>query len=149
MIDFCKHEIILSSGYQKLLNIYPPFQRFYHPMLAVNSFENPSQSEGPLWVALIKTMSKDVIWLVWFHPYLLPPPRWLNGKECSCNAEDTVQSLGGLRIPWRRKWQPTPVFSPGESHGQRSLEGYSPWGQEASDTTEAMWHAHTHPSAKF
>ena len=31
------------------------------------------------------------------------------------------------KIPWRRKWQPTPVFLPGESHGQRSLVGYSPW----------------------
>ena len=31
-------------------------------------------------------------------------------------------------IPWRKKWQPTPVFSPGESHGQRNLAGYSPWG---------------------
>ena len=30
------------------------------------------------------------------------------------------------RIPWRRKWQPTPVVLPGESHGQRSLEGYNP-----------------------
>ena len=29
--------------------------------------------------------------------------------------------------PWRREWQPTPVFSPGKSHGQNSLEGYSPW----------------------
>ena len=33
------------------------------------------------------------------------------------------------KIPWRRKWQPTPVFLPGESHGQRSLAGYGPWGQ--------------------
>ena len=32
------------------------------------------------------------------------------------------------KIPWRRKWQPTPVFLPGESHEQRSLAGYSPWG---------------------
>ena len=32
------------------------------------------------------------------------------------------------KILWRRKWQPTPVFLPGESHGQRSLTGYSPWG---------------------
>ena len=32
------------------------------------------------------------------------------------------------KIPWRRAWQPTLVFFPGESHGQRSLEGYSPWG---------------------
>ena len=32
------------------------------------------------------------------------------------------------KIPWRRAWQPTPVFLPGESHGQRSLVDYSPWG---------------------
>jgi len=32
------------------------------------------------------------------------------------------------KIPWNRKWQPTPIFFPGKSHGQRSLEGYSPWG---------------------
>ena len=39
-------------------------------------------------------------------------------------------------ISWRRKWQPTPVFLPGESHGQRSLAGCSPWGRKESDTTE-------------
>ena len=33
------------------------------------------------------------------------------------------------KIPWRREWQPTPVFLPGEFHGQRSLMGYSPWGR--------------------
>ena len=41
------------------------------------------------------------------------------------------------KIPWRRAWQPTPVFLPGESHGQRSLAGYSPWGRKESDLTEA------------
>ena len=41
------------------------------------------------------------------------------------------------KIPWRRAWQTTPVFLPGESHGQRSLMGYSPWGDKESDTTEA------------
>ena len=40
------------------------------------------------------------------------------------------------KILCRRKWQPTPVFLPGESHGQRSLVGYSPWGCKESDTTE-------------
>ena len=39
-------------------------------------------------------------------------------------------------ILWRRKWQPTPVLLPGESHGQRSLVGYSPQGRKESDTTE-------------
>ena len=42
------------------------------------------------------------------------------------------------KIPWRRKWQPTPVFLPGESHGQRSLMGYSPRGRKESDTTEQL-----------
>ena len=40
------------------------------------------------------------------------------------------------KIPWRRKWQPTPVFLSGKSHGQRSLAGYSPWGHKELDTTE-------------
>ena len=44
-------------------------------------------------------------------------------------------------LPWRRAWQPTPVFWPGEFHGQRSLEGYSPWGHKVSETTQATWHA--------
>ena len=39
-------------------------------------------------------------------------------------------------LVWRREWQPTPVFLPGESHGQRSLAGHSPWGPEELDTTE-------------
>ena len=40
------------------------------------------------------------------------------------------------KIPWKRKWQPTPVFLPGESHGQRILAGYSPWSRTELDTTE-------------
>ena len=42
------------------------------------------------------------------------------------------------KIPWRRKWQPTPVFLPGKSQGQKSLAGYSPWGRKESDTTEQL-----------
>ena len=44
------------------------------------------------------------------------------------------------RIPWRKEWLPTPVFLPGEFHGQRSLVGYSPWGRKASDMTERLKH---------
>ena len=40
------------------------------------------------------------------------------------------------KIPWRREWQPTPVFSPGELHEQRSLVCYSPWSLKALDRTE-------------
>jgi len=38
--------------------------------------------------------------------------------------------------PWRRKWQPTPVFLPGKSHGWRSMTGYSPWGGKELNMTE-------------
>ena len=40
------------------------------------------------------------------------------------------------KIPWRRKWQPTPIHLPGKSHGQRSLVDYSPWDHKELDTTE-------------
>ena len=48
--------------------------------------------------------------------------------------ETPVQSLGG-KIPWRWRWQPTPVLLPGEFHGQRSLAGYSPQIPKESDMT--------------
>ena len=47
-------------------------------------------------------------------------------KESACNAGDPGSIPGLGKIPWRRKWQPTPVFLLGEFHGQRSLVGYSP-----------------------
>ena len=54
----------------------------------------------------------------------------------------SVLDTGGMagKIPWRRAWQPTTVFLLGESHGQVSLIGYSPEGQEESDTTSATEH---------
>ena len=63
------------------------------------------------------------------------------GKEAICD----YRSLGRKRfdpwvrkIPWRRTWQPPPVFLPGESHGQRSLVGFSPWSLKELDTTEQL-----------
>ena len=46
------------------------------------------------------------------------------------------------KIPWRRAWQPTPVFLPGKSHRQRSLVGYSPWGLKESKTKQLSMHEH-------
>ena len=48
------------------------------------------------------------------------------------------------KILWRRKWQPTPVFLPGKSHGQKSLTSYSPWSRKELDTTEHTHNTHTH-----
>ena len=64
---------------------------------------------------------------------LLGLPWWLRGQSIcrQCGFNHWVR-----KTPWRRKWQPTPLFLPGESHGQWSLEGYSPWGCKQSDTTE-------------
>ena len=56
-------------------------------------------------------------------------PGGSGSKEYACNAEDLGSVLEG-KIPWRRAWQPSPVFLPGESRGQKSLAGYPPWGRK-------------------
>ena len=53
-------------------------------------------------------------------------PQGQNGKESTCNAGDLQETLAqslDLKIPWGRKWQPTPAFLPGKFHGQGSLAG--------------------------
>ena len=57
-------------------------------------------------------------------------PRWLSGKESACQCRRQGFDPWVRKVPWRRKRQPTSVFLPGESHGQRSLAGYSPWGHQ-------------------
>ena len=51
-----------------------------------------------------------------------------SGKESTCQCRRPRFNLWFGRIPWDRKWQPTPVFLPKKFHGQRSLVDYSPWG---------------------
>ena len=58
-------------------------------------------------------------------------------KNLPAMRETWVQFLV-RKIPWRRAWQPTPVFLPVESLGQRRLVGYSLWGHKESDTTEQV-----------
>ena len=77
--------------------------------------------------------------VAWPQIPLLGFPSGASGKEpvCQCRRHKRCgfnPCVG--KIPWRRKWQPTPVFLPGESHGQRSLMGYSPGGHKESDMTE-------------
>jgi len=52
-------------------------------------------------------------------------------QESACSAGDLGSIPGVGKIPWRRKWKPTPVFLPGEFHGQRSLAGYNLWGHKS------------------
>ena len=66
-------------------------------------------------------------------------PRWCSAEESTCQCRRLETHWFGPwigKIPWRRKWQPTPVSLPGKSYGQRSLVGYSPWGCKESDATE-------------
>ena len=63
-------------------------------------------------------------------------PGGSDGQESACNAGDSGSIPGSGRFPRRWEWQPTPVFLPGEFHGQRSLVSYSPWGHTESDMTE-------------
>ena len=62
-------------------------------------------------------------------------PGCLGGKEPASKCE-RCRFDPWIKILWRRKWQPAPVFMPGESHGQRSLVGYSSWGCKESDVAE-------------
>ena len=57
-------------------------------------------------------------------------PRWFSDKESVCQCRRHGFNPWPGKIPWRSKRQPTPVFLPGKSHGQRSLAGYSPWGHK-------------------
>ena len=74
-------------------------------------------------------------------------PGGASGKEPACPCRRPRRRgfnpwVG--KIPWRRAWTPTPVFLPGESHGQRSLVGCSPWGHRESEMTERLsMHTHT------
>ena len=72
-------------------------------------------------------------------------PRW-----CSANEKDARDDPWVGKITWRKKWQPTLIFLPGEFHGQRSLEGHSLGGHKESDTTEnAHVRAHTRTATRY
>ena len=63
-------------------------------------------------------------------------PGGSDGKEICLQCRRPRFNPWVGQIPWRKEWLLTPVFLPGEFHGQRSLAGYSPWDQKESDTTE-------------
>ena len=78
-------------------------------------------------IACLSSWKRDELWASGL-------PRWLRGEEFTCQCRRCRRC--GLdpwvgKIPWRRKWQPTPVFLPGESHGQKNLADYSPWGHKS------------------
>ena len=108
---------------------------------------NSSESLGDMSKATQQSPGKQAP-----RPVLLPcpfPMKWWGSdrltqgfpggsddKESACTVGDSGLISGLGKIPWGREWQPMLVFLPGQSHGQRSLAGYSPWGCKESDTTE-------------
>ena len=69
-------------------------------------------------------------------------------RETIYDSGDAGSIPGSGRFPWRREWQPTPVFLPKKSHGQGSLTGYSPWGRRVRhDLATKLPHTHIHPSS--
>ena len=64
---------------------------------------------------------------------------WFSGRKSTCNAGNSGSPAGLRGSPQKRKWQPTPVFFPGKSHGQRSLTGYDPSGHKELDMIEHIF----------
>ena len=70
---------------------------------------------------------------------LLGPPRRFGGKESACQSRRCKRHVFDPwvgKIPWSRKWQPTPTFLPGKFHGQRGLADYCPWGFKSQTLTK-------------
>ena len=81
--------------------------------------------------SLLKLMSTELVMLS--SHLILKILWWLSGKESACQCRRCKRCGFDFwvgKIPWRKKWQHTPVFLPGKFHGQRSLVGYSPWGHK-------------------
>ena len=75
-----------------------------------------------------QTFPKPLIWDL--IGCLLRLPRWFSSKESTYQCKRHKFDPWAGKIPWRRKWQPTPVFLPGQFQGQRNLGSYSPWCQK-------------------
>ena len=114
---------------------------------SILAWRNP-MNRGARWatvygIAKIRKRLVTITFTFFFHLvlgywYRVGLPRWLSGKESACWHKRCGFYPWVEKIPWRRKWQPNPVFLPGEFHRQRSLAGYSPRGRKESDMTERL-----------
>ena len=113
-----------------------------YPASLSHSIENPLPSGKRIWdllscfLALEKAMASHSSTRAWKIPWTEEPGR-LQSTGSLRVGHDWVTSLSLFTfMHWRRKWQPTPVFLPGESQGQGSPVGCRLWGRTESDTTE-------------
>ena len=110
---------------------FPPLGYFPDPGTLHESLMSP---------ALAGLLNKCVIIRFIFRSLIMSQglPWWLRGQSVCLQCGRPGLDPWAGKIPWRRKWQLTPVLLPGKSHGQRSLVGYSPWGHKKSDTTTQL-----------
>ena len=98
----------------------------------------PSQNSAHFRASGLRPLMPLRVLLVTIYRWLFPwarLPWWLSGKESTCQCRRCGFEPQVGKIPWRRKWQPTPVFLPEKPYRQRSLGGYSPWVSKDSDMT--------------
>ena len=98
-----------------------------------------SQTQLSDWTTTVSEKASSS--LIKIEPSFIRLPWWLRRQNVCLQCRRPGFNPWVRKIPWRRKWQSTPVFLPGKSHGQRSLVGYSPWVCKESDTTEWL-HLH-------
>ena len=144
----------------KLANFFS-FNNISFPCL--RKLECSSSKERLQWDSLIILLSGMGFFTkkhrpTWFPPFYSTPIQWCivllmvcsprEGvsqvtqweSDCQCRRRKRLRFEPWVRnFPWRRKWQPAPVFLPGKFQGQRSLAGYSSWGCRELDTTEHTW----------
>ena len=118
------------------------------PLLKIKGCEKCLfNSALPKWFLSMKHFVLNIIFktfFIFYHNITIYTPRGFpggaSGKEPACQCRRHGFDPRIRKIPWRRKWPPIPVFLPGESRGQRSLEGYDSWGCKESEMTEATQH---------
>ena len=127
----------LSLHYSSLPACYPGSMLLIIQPLQnlLNGLPSPSFSFPLLWAefegVLLSTSSTSLFACI---SLLREFPRWLGGKESACQCGRCRFDPWVEKNPWRRKWQPTPIFLPGAFHAQRSLAG--PWGCKEMDMTK-------------
>ena len=133
-----------------------------HPTGVLAGTELQPKTQTKISCSLVEAYAKSLLWIQFcstdfetstiINYYYKTVIHGLNGKNIICpnkkiyikshsQSQNTAQrkfifEISSQNNPWRRKWQPTPVFLPRKSHGRRSLTDYSPWGGKESDTTE-------------
>ena len=114
-----------------------PAEEHGNPLL--NSCLENFMDRGTWWVTVHRT-AKSQIQLKQLSTHTCMEQRWasLLAQSSACQYRRPGFDPRVGKMPWRRKWQPAPVFLPGESHGQRSLLGYSPQHRKESNRTEWM-----------